>query len=62
MVLQTLGACQDHVIVGHDNALGILVGEESLIDAANTRDHAVTRRVLHQVLHCAASSLGCNGQ
>ena len=62
MVLQPLSACQDHVIVGHDNALGILVGEESLVDATNTGDHAVPRCVLHQILDGAASSLSCNGK
>ena len=62
MILQSLGPGEHHVVVGHDNGLGVLIWEQIAIDAANAADHAVTGCVFHEVLHGSAAALGGNGQ
>ena len=58
VVLEPLGAGQDRVVVGQHDALGALVVKQIAVDAADTGQHAVGRRVLDQVFERTALALG----
>ncbi len=60
VILQALSPGKNHVVVAHEHALGVLVGEELAVHASNASDHAITRGVTHQIIHRAPTPLGCD--
>ncbi len=62
MILSTLGAGQNHIVVTHEDALSFLGWKQVAIHAANAGDHAVGGRIAHQVVDLTAAPLGCDGQ
>ena len=62
MVLATLGASEDHVVIRDDHGLGDLWFEEVAIYGGHAADHAVGRGVVDQILQLTATTLGGNDQ
>ena len=62
VVAHALRAGQHGGVVGHHDGARSLRSEQLAVDAADASDHAVRRRVAHQVFRAAAAALRGHGQ